>query len=265
MNANTPLNEKNNNTMKIIAGAVVVILAVVLAFVFLGKDEQAKPNFGQAKGVVTGGAAETSIEDVTDFADWRYECTKISREATTSFCRIFQKHSLSQGDQQQLVLTATVAMVRQVDTETKKDIAVPVMRFITPMGAFLPTGIALQFTEEDKYAVPFQICNNLGCVAEKTLSKKILDSMHGNEQATVAYQIIRPEGPVVIPLTLSLNGFDKAFKALVESTIKNYQAQTKSAQPTEGEVEETSDAPEAITEVEVETSQPEESSSEEAE
>lgn len=144
-----------------------------------------------------------------DYKDWRMVCDKGETQ-----CRIFQQLSLEQDNKSQVLLIASLGVVKDKDGKWFSD-----MRMTTPLGVILPLGLIFRIDEGEQSSSPFQICSPEGCISEFVISEKGLKDMKAGTTMTVAYQVFGM--PEAVTVGLSLKGFTKAHKEMSKRVQKN--------------------------------------------
>lgn len=87
---------------------------------------------------------------------------------------------------------------------------IPRMRFIVPMGTFLPPGLILSIDGEKEYRIPIQFCVQQGCVVNLDLGGDIVEKLKGAAPAGCLYAPDR----LTASLQVSLKGFPEALERI---------------------------------------------------
>jgi invasion protein IalB len=99
---------------------------------------------------------------------------------------------------------AVVNVAVRVPADTKK----PVILLQLPLGLYLPAGVSLQIGKDAAKALPFQSCDQGGCVAEYPVTEEELAAMLKGADLTVSAQN-RNKQP--FKLNVSVAGFPAAY------------------------------------------------------
>ncbi|MBK6896645.1 MAG: invasion associated locus B family protein [Alphaproteobacteria bacterium] len=136
-----------------------------------------------------------------DHGDWRVECTKTPEG--NPVCQMFQR--LLWKDQKSVALLVMGAM------GDRDGQMIPRMRFIVPMGTFLPPGLILSIDGEKEYRIPIQFCVQQGCVVNLDLGGDIVEKLKGGSALRAVY--MRPDR-LTASLQVSLKGFPEALERI---------------------------------------------------
>ena len=151
-----------------------------------------------------------SAEPMTqDFDDWRMVCETVEKQQR---CRAFQRLSVRQGEQTQVLLIASIGYVE--DGKNR----VPTLRLTAPLGVVLPAGLAVNVDKGEKENLPFHICLPDGCMTEIGLSDKGIAEMKKGRAMHVVYRAAGIKQPVAVQV--SLKGFTAAHNALANHEKK---------------------------------------------
>jgi invasion protein IalB len=162
-----------------------------------------------------------SASNNQQFDDWGYRCDKPEGAAVES-CNIIQiasQNAQGQGQAQWLLQTA----VGYIDGQPK-----PAMIVKARLGTILPPGAVVTVPGHNPVRIPFQRCDQTGCIAYVLLDDPFLKAMKDgdaaaqkdpNARGTVAltFQATDAQGQVgqqAVALPLSLKGFTRAFAVL---------------------------------------------------
>lgn len=157
-------------------------LALICAFGLLAS--------GRAAFAATGDAA----------SPWQTRC-ETPPGAASEQCAIVQ----SVVDEQRPNITLTVIALKTADHKSR------LLRVIAPLGALLPTGLALKLDSDDVGRMSFVRCLPNGCVAETLIDDKLLQRLESAQTMTlVLFQT--PEEGIGVPAPMT--GFKAAFEKL---------------------------------------------------
>ena len=121
--------------------------------------------------------------------------------AASEQCAIVQ----SVVDEQRPNVTLAIIALKTADHKSR------LLRVIAPLGALLPTGLALKLDSEDVGRMSFVRCLPNGCVAETLIDDKLLQRLESAQTMTlVLFQT--PEEGIGVPAPLT--GFKAAFEKL---------------------------------------------------
>jgi invasion protein IalB len=88
----------------------------------------------------------------------------------------------------------------------------PMLFLTTPLGIFLPPGIAISIDDRDGHKTPFRVCIPKGCKASIMLNKKLIGALKKGNQMKVAFFDGGTQKQITVEI--SLTGFSKGFGAL---------------------------------------------------
>ena len=163
-----------------------VVLGLAIGGGAFGQTSQSKGATGETEAPQAAPAAPPT---------WKVSC---SNSQTGLDCRALQTLFVKQTGQP--VLTVAV----RIPTDTKK----PVMLFSLPLGAYLPSGAALQFGREAAKAMPILSCDRSGCFAQYAISNAEIAAMLKGSDLTITLQDMqRKPLTFVVPVT----GFPEAY------------------------------------------------------
>jgi len=162
-------------------------------------------------------SSETNItkikpEMVTeDFDFWKLEC-----EENQKNCKISQTLSFNQklpDDTSRTILALNLMLYIVKDKDGKK---LTRIRFITPLGLDLMSGLALRVDEGKEHKIPIQICHADGCLADFNLGDDVLLEMKKGKDILVGYKLSNTNTNPII-LKISLKGITAAYDSLLET------------------------------------------------
>lgn len=136
-----------------------------------------------------------------DHGDWRVECAKTPDGKPV--CQMFQR--LMWKDKK------SVALLVMGGIGLRDGQPMARMRFIVPLGTFLPTGLILAVDTDKDMRVPIQFCVSEGCVVNLDLSAEIVEKLKAGSTLKVVY--LRPDR-LTASLQVSLKGFPQALERI---------------------------------------------------
>jgi len=136
-----------------------------------------------------------------DHGDWRVECSQAHKDK--SVCYMFQR--LMWKDQKSVALLVMVGMGE------REGQPIPRLRFIIPLGTFLPTGLILSIDAEKEIRVPIQSCDLQGCIVNLDLGGEIVEKLKTGSALRAVY--LRPDR-LTASLNVSLKGFPQALERI---------------------------------------------------
>ena len=145
--------------------------------------------------------AETAAAPAGDrYDNWQLECKG------PQACGLVQRLVEGKDKEKRFILAAIIVMVTD-----KGGVATPHLRFLTPEGVDLQTGVVANIDKGQQFKLPFLICGGGRCIADGVLSDDLLKRFQHGKVMAVAY---RPAGakPVIRPLQLF--GFPVGYQAL---------------------------------------------------
>lgn len=199
--------------------SVLAFLGFVALFPNMGTDTPPSSNIASesAQRRVVAHTGSTSPKLHKDFEGWRFECEKEAEN-----CRIFQRLAFQQkaqsGELAQKLALNFMIYIGQNDAGDK----VPRVRFVTPLGLDLTSGLGIRVDGGQEYQIPFQMCSSTGCVSDFQLGADVLAALKSGQIAFVGYRLPNAK-PVVLKTALS--GLSDAYSALIESHSQNNQNQ----------------------------------------
>ncbi len=138
---------------------------------------------------------------VKTFKDWGLRCRESPPDRVT--CYLFQNILLKQGRQRIFHVA-----VGHIDDQEQ-----PIAVLTSPLGTYLPPGVALQIDDGEPMRVPFEQCNADGCHATLPIAPATLEALKRGALMNVAiYDGARR--PLEFPVSLA--GFTAGFRALRE-------------------------------------------------
>lgn len=181
--------------------SVLAIAIVSLAAVTIFMSQRAAGQKDTLRGAVIKSA---------DYEAWRLECVRDPKGGTG--CRIFQR-LVTKGDKPRFLLG--VSMMLAVPKKQGDGKAMPVLRFSTPAGVHLPTGIIANIDKGQQFNMPFQSCGAARCFAQGVVDNAIMKKLQAGATMAVGF---RAGGPKPLIVEVSLKGFPDALKALQAET-----------------------------------------------
>ncbi len=169
--------------------------ACVLSALILGLSAAAPAVAQDAPAApAQGGAAAPAQEN------WISRCVANARQ-TPLECSI----------EQRLLMANTGQLVAAVTVRMPTDANQPVMMIQTPLGLYLPAGLAINVDGASEQALELQTCDANGCYAGSPVSEALLSAMTRGQKLNLVFQ-----GLNLQPVTISadLNGFTAAFQRL---------------------------------------------------
>lgn len=150
---------------------------------------------------------DKQTESVTDkettnkqFQDWIYQCG--GEGIKNDQCFIMQNIFIQESGLR--LLSVAVGYLGPDDN--------PWLFLTTPLGIFLPTGIAFNVDGGEEIKAPIRICMPDGCKASITLDKKLIWALKKGKQAKVAFLDGNTQKQITVEVSLA--GFSKGFGAL---------------------------------------------------
>lgn len=104
--------------------------------------------------------------------------------------------------EQTVVLTKTGQLIASVTVRLPPTTNKPVMMVQTPVGLYLPAGIALQIDEAPPLRLVVQTCDTKGCYAGDQISPQLLETMKAGKRLSVIFQNLEKKD-ISVPLTLA--------------------------------------------------------------
>jgi invasion protein IalB len=101
--------------------------------------------------------------------------------------------------------------VMTLAVRTSPDSKRPVMLIQVPLGIYLPAGATLQIGKDPAKKLPFQSCNQEGCLMEYSITDAELAAMQQDSDLTVSVQDLK-KAPVT--LTVPGLGFAAAYSKM---------------------------------------------------
>jgi len=158
----------------------------------MGQTLQPKAAVAPAGGAAPeGGAAAEPAQP-----SWAVNCDNSQKGLD---CRAVQSLFLKNTGQRLL----TVAV--RVPPDSKK----PTMLIQVPLGVYLPAGITLQVGKEAAKTLPYQNCNQAGCIAEYAVTEAEIAAMQKGSDLRVSVQNLAKQ--TGFDVTVSVLGFDVAY------------------------------------------------------
>lgn len=199
----------------IIAGVVVLGSVLGLGISYLVSQESGAESAEQAP--VTAGVPDDAlsgkfsgqapvISEVKDFKDWRMQCIKAGEKEA---CELFQHRAVKHEKGNVTVLVGKVYL------QKNEDKLVPHLRIITPVGVWLPAGVAIQFDEGKQMDVPYLICGKVGCMTDIGFADDFLPTVKKAGKLFVAYKFANQQQG---NFELSMMGFTAGLETLQKKT-----------------------------------------------
>lgn len=175
-----------------------------------------------AKGKAPAKAEAAEQAAGQQFDDWGYRCEKVQGAANES-CNIIQvasQNPQAAGQGAQWLLQTAIGYL---DGQER-----PAMVVKARLGVILPPGSVVTVPGHNPVRIPFQRCDNSGCVAFVFLDEPFVKALKDADAAAqkdenvrgsvaLTYQATGAQGQVgqqTVALPLSLKGFSKAFAML---------------------------------------------------
>jgi invasion protein IalB len=206
---NTPLKLATNR----MSGALLLALALLSFAGSAPAQEQAPPHnsFGprlQQQQPTQKSAQLPAPQIIATHGDWKIQCESPppnaqGAQATQKQCGMVQTARSEKNPKVGLTLVLVKGQ--------QNGKSVTMMRVMTPIGVYLPTGVALEVDGGAIGRVPFTRCLPQVCIAFAEATGDTLDKMR---KGTAANFIIYEAPGLGLPLKISLNGFSAAYGAL---------------------------------------------------
>lgn len=197
-----------------LALAVTLGLAAMFAAAIPGTAQTETPQkqqFGPrvnkaAQAGQTGAQPAPKVEVIATHGAWKIQC---ETGAAAEGQQQPRSCGMVQAAQNEKNPKATLTLVLVKSKQAEK--VTTMMRVVTPIGVFLPTGVALEIDGAAVGRVPFTRCMPQVCMAFAEASEETLAKMKkGNSANFIIY-----EAPGLgLPMKLSLEGFSKALAEL---------------------------------------------------
>ena len=141
----------------------------------------------------------TAPDDLSEtYGSWILRCG-----ADRTGCHVFQ--SLFRAEDNAKLLQVTLLPANDGEEAL-------VLRALTPLGAVLADGAALEIDEIEAPTAPFLTCLRRGCIAETPLVPELEAAMRGGE--TLAVSVVGTENGRTVRFELSLDGITRALDRL---------------------------------------------------
>lgn len=203
----------------IIAGVAVIggILGLGISYLVSQESpaENAKEGVSTSANVTPGAGDEALtgkfsaqkpvVSEVKDFKDWRMQCIKVSDRES---CELYQHRAVKTEKQGNITV-----LVGKLYLQKKDDKLVPHLRIITPVGVWLPAGIAIQFDDGKQMDLPYLLCGGVGCMTDFGIADDFLPKAKKAEKLFVAYKFANQQQG---NFELSMLGFTAGLDALEE-------------------------------------------------
>jgi invasion protein IalB len=180
-----PCSKLSARSLKAAAGVVLCVLAFSHGVV----AQTAQPKTGQPAPRPAAPAKPAPIQPT-----WAVICENAQ---TGLDCRAVQSVRLNDG-------RATLNVAVRVPQDTKK----PVLLLQLPLGLYLPAGVAVQIGQGGAKAVPFEICDQNGCMARYPVTDIEIVAMQKGEDLTVTAQT-PSKRPIAVKVPVT--GFPAAY------------------------------------------------------
>lgn len=190
--------------------AAVAALALFCTGPVAAQQEQIPPRqFGPRVTVAKPGAAP-AVEVIATHGAWKIQCEVPQNGQAAEGQSEGQKQcGMVQGARSEKNPKATLTLV--LIRAKQADKQVTMIRVMTPIGVFLPTGVALEIDGAAVGRVPFTRCLPQVCMAFAEATPETLDKM---KKGNAANFIIYEAPGLGLPMKISLEGFSAAFNAL---------------------------------------------------
>ncbi len=139
---------------------------------------------------------------VKTFKDWGLRCRESPTDQVT--CYLFQNILLKEGRQR--IFHVAVGYINAQEQ--------PIALMTSPLGTYLPPGVALQIDDGEPMRVPFEQCNADGCHATLPIEPATLEALKRGALMNVA---IHDGARRPLEFPVSLAGFTAGFRALREA------------------------------------------------
>ncbi|MBY8974180.1 invasion associated locus B family protein [Rhodobacteraceae bacterium NNCM2] len=132
---------------------------------------------------------------------WEIVCIK-----GTDNCSMRQIGKSAKGED------ALLVTITKVDAKAQDGTAIPATaEIMAPLGVVLPAGIRVQVDGGKVRGTGFQVCLNVGCLAQDAVSDEFLNDLKGGSSAKMIL-VLPGQGEVAV--NISLSGFTKAYGSL---------------------------------------------------
>jgi invasion protein IalB len=168
------------------AGAVLVSQAALTETV----QPKAKPGLPEAAEPTQSQAVQAAPRQPT----WSMNCANRPEGLD---CRAVQSLFFKNGRR-------LLSVVVHVPPDTKK----PELLLQLPLGIYLPAGASLQIGEDEAKTLPFQSCDQFGCLATYAITNAEIAAMSNGSDLTIAMQNLDQQ-PVTV--TVPVLGFAAAY------------------------------------------------------
>jgi invasion protein IalB len=113
--------------------------------------------------------------------------------------------------EQTVVLTKTGQLIASVTVRLPPTTNKPVMMIQTPVGLYLPAGVAMQVDEAPPLRLVVQTCDTKGCYAGDQISPQLLETMKAGKRLSVIFQNLEKKD---ISVQLTLAQFAEAYQRI---------------------------------------------------
>lgn len=140
------------------------------------------PASAQEAAAVPAGeiAPAPNVSKAEDFDDWKMECIISGKEEA---CSLLQQRVVRREKGIAIILVGRISLLQQ------KDKIVPHLRLVTPVGVWLPSGLALKLDNGRQINAPFLMCGADGCMTDLGLSEEFLPKVKKSNKLYVAYKL----------------------------------------------------------------------------
>lgn len=104
--------------------------------------------------------------------------------------------------EQTAVLTKTGQLVASMTVRVPSATNKPVMMIQTPVGLYLPAGIAVRIDDAAPVRLVVQTCDTKGCYAGEQISPQLLDAMKTGKRLSIIFQNLE-KNDISVPMTLA--------------------------------------------------------------
>jgi len=134
---------------------------------------------------------------------WASKCESESRQTAVE-CSVEQTVVASNGQ-------FLASVIVRVPADTRE----PVMTIQTPLGLFLPAGLALQVDDEKPLPLALQTCDLKGCYARMPVAAEMISAMKAGKFFKVTFEItVQNQAKEDISIPLTLHNFAEAYQKI---------------------------------------------------
>ncbi|MES0885328.1 invasion associated locus B family protein [Roseibium sp. SCP14] len=147
------------------------------------------------------GAQGTDVQsEGTGASSWSVACEATARAAAPN-CRMIQR----------AVVRETGRLLMQITIRVPAGTRKPVFLVHTPLGPFLPAGIAVDIDGTAQPDMNYQTCDAEGCLAAAPLPEPMLQSLISGQKLNITMQSLNKK-PITV--RMSLIGFTAAYEKI---------------------------------------------------